>query len=179
MLLGSPPDMVHGMTLRGTDSSTPLARGRRYRIAPGAGIHPCCSGLQVQGTAISPTSAALLRAAARKAKWYFTIFSRKVQAFRRKFQIISPQAKKLAGFKKKCRKYIDFFAINRYICSNHTTIFTLETLDKSVGRTQGSADPSGSPFVQCFFRLKNLCAKFKLGVPASCPGRPEQRNGGG
>ena len=60
MLLGSPPDMVHGFPLRGTDLSSPLTGGRRHSAAPGAGIHPCCSGLQVQGTAISPTSAALL-----------------------------------------------------------------------------------------------------------------------
>ena len=60
MLLGSPPDMVHGFPLRGTDLSSPLTGGRRHSAVPGAGIHPCCSGLQVQGTAISPTSAALL-----------------------------------------------------------------------------------------------------------------------
>ena len=62
MLLGSPPDMVHGFPLRGTDLSSPLTGGRRHSAAPGAGIHPCCSGLQVQGTANSPTSAALPRA---------------------------------------------------------------------------------------------------------------------
>ena len=62
MLLGSPPDMVHGFPLRGTDLSSPLTGGRRHSAGPGAGIHPCCSGLQVQGTAISPTSAVLLHA---------------------------------------------------------------------------------------------------------------------
>ena len=62
MLLGSPPDMVHGFPLRGTGLSSPLTRGRRHSAGPGAGIHPCCSGLQVQGTANSPTSAVLLRA---------------------------------------------------------------------------------------------------------------------
>ena len=60
MLLGSPPDTVHGAGLRGTDLSSLLIWGRRHSPPPGAGIHPCCSGLQVQGTAISPTSAALL-----------------------------------------------------------------------------------------------------------------------
>jgi len=60
MLLGSPPDMVHGFPLRGTDLSSLLAWGRRHNAVPGAGVHPCCSGLQVQGTANSPTSAALL-----------------------------------------------------------------------------------------------------------------------
>ena len=62
MLLGSPPDTVHGAVLRGTDLSSLLIWGRRHILPPGAGIHPCCSGLQVQGTAISPTSAALFRA---------------------------------------------------------------------------------------------------------------------
>ena len=60
VLLGSPPDTVHGATLRGTDPSSLLTGVRRHSAVPGAGIHPCCSGLQVQGTAISPTSAALL-----------------------------------------------------------------------------------------------------------------------
>ena len=59
VLLGSPPDTVHGAALRGTDPSLLLTWVRRHTENPGAGIHPCCSGLQVQGTAISPTSAAL------------------------------------------------------------------------------------------------------------------------
>ena len=59
VLLGSPPDTVHGAALRRTDPSTPLTEVGRHNIGPGAGIHPCCSGLQVQGTANSPTSAAL------------------------------------------------------------------------------------------------------------------------
>ena len=62
VLLGSPPDTVHGAALRRTDPSTPLTEVGRHNISPGAGIHPCCSGLQVQGTANSPTSAALPRA---------------------------------------------------------------------------------------------------------------------
>ncbi len=61
VLLGSPPDTVHGATLRGTDPSSLLTGVRRHNADPGAGIHPCCSGLQVQGTANSPTSAALPR----------------------------------------------------------------------------------------------------------------------
>ncbi len=60
MLLGSPPDTVHGAALRGTDLSSLLIWGRQHILPPGTGIHPCCSGLQVQGTANSPTSAALL-----------------------------------------------------------------------------------------------------------------------
>ena len=59
MLLGSPPDTVHGAALRRTDPSTPLTEVGRHNISPGAGIHPCCSGLQVQGTANSPISAVL------------------------------------------------------------------------------------------------------------------------
>ena len=61
VLLGSPPDTVHGATLRGTDPSSLLFRVRQHSAVPGAGIHPCYSGLQVQGTANSPTSAALPR----------------------------------------------------------------------------------------------------------------------
>ena len=62
VLLGSPPDTVHGAALRGTDPSSLLTWGRQHNAVPGAGIHPCCSGLQVQGTANSPTSAALPQA---------------------------------------------------------------------------------------------------------------------
>ena len=57
MLLGSPPDTVHSAALRRTDLSSPLTDNYRNKKPPGAGIHPCYSGLQVQGTAISPTSA--------------------------------------------------------------------------------------------------------------------------
>ena len=60
VLLGSPPDTVHGAALRGTGLSLLLIQVRRHIARPGTGIHPCFSGLQVQGTAISPTSAALL-----------------------------------------------------------------------------------------------------------------------
>ena len=73
MLLGSPPDMVHGFVLRGTGSSSPLTRVRQHIARPGAGIHPCCSGLQVQGTAISPISAALPCAALRPQDKVFSI----------------------------------------------------------------------------------------------------------
>ena len=59
MLLGSPPDTVHGRVLRRPDPSSLLTWVRRHSMAPGVGIRPCCSGLQVQGTAISPVSAAL------------------------------------------------------------------------------------------------------------------------
>ncbi len=62
MLLGSPPDMVHEFTLRKTGPSTLPTNGRRYITVPWGGIHSCCSGLQVQGTANSPISAALPRA---------------------------------------------------------------------------------------------------------------------
>ena len=62
MLLGSPPDMVHGFTLRKTGSSTLLTGVRRHIAHPRSGIRPCYSGLQVKGTAGSPTSAALSKA---------------------------------------------------------------------------------------------------------------------
>ncbi len=54
VLLHSCPDTVHRVLLRKTRISTPLIRGKLRRMSPGAGHHPCCSGLQVQGTAISP-----------------------------------------------------------------------------------------------------------------------------
>ena len=60
MLLGSPPDMVHGFSLRQTNFSTPLTQADSIQTSPGVGIHPCCSGLQAEGTANSPTSATLL-----------------------------------------------------------------------------------------------------------------------
>ena len=62
VLLGSPPDTVHGAALRGTGLSSLLIQVRRHIARPGTGIHPCFSGLQVQGPANSPTSAALPRA---------------------------------------------------------------------------------------------------------------------
>jgi len=83
MLLGSPPDMVHSFTLRKTGSSTPSACGRRYITKPGVGIHPCCSGLQVQGTAISPTSAALPRRAVQSE----SIITHSIKDFNSKFSI--------------------------------------------------------------------------------------------
>ena len=49
MLLGSPPDMVHGATLRETRSSTSLTALRQHSAYPKTGIHPCYSGLQVTG----------------------------------------------------------------------------------------------------------------------------------
>ena len=59
MLLGSPPDMVHNPRLRKTHSSTQTTRVRLPWSDPQNGIHPCCSGFQVQGSANSPTSMAL------------------------------------------------------------------------------------------------------------------------
>ena len=49
MLLGSPPDMVHGFPLRKTGSSTLLTGVRRHMTDPMLGIHSCYSGLQVTG----------------------------------------------------------------------------------------------------------------------------------
>ena len=74
MLLGSPPDMVHSPPLRSTGLSSPCWQLPRHAHVPLRPHHPRCSGLRVQGTAISPTSAALLRAGAgTEAKWYCTI----------------------------------------------------------------------------------------------------------
>ena len=68
--------------MRGTDPSSLLIGGRRHIPPPGAGFHPCCSGLQVQGTAISPTIAALPRAETlRQAIGYFITPRRNYQLF--------------------------------------------------------------------------------------------------
>ena len=59
MLLGSPPDMVHGSPLRETDSSTPLA-GTGDTVQPLIReFIPAVADCRLQGTAISPTSATL------------------------------------------------------------------------------------------------------------------------
>ena len=60
MLLGSPPDMVRNLRSRKTHSSLQEKCGADH---PSQilirGNHPCCSGLQVQGTADSPAGMAL------------------------------------------------------------------------------------------------------------------------
>ena len=56
VLLHSCPDTVHEALLRKTRTSTLLTRGSPAKPASGAGYHPCWSGLQVQGTAISPAA---------------------------------------------------------------------------------------------------------------------------
>ena len=56
VLLHSCPDTVHEALLRKTRTSTLLTRGSPARPASEAGYHPCWSGLQVQGTAISPAA---------------------------------------------------------------------------------------------------------------------------
>ena len=58
MLLPSGPDMVHSGWLHGTRVSILLNRGCPTKAYLKTGIRPCCSGLQVQGTADSPLSAA-------------------------------------------------------------------------------------------------------------------------
>jgi len=60
MLLGSPPDMVHGISLRQTNLSTLQVLVNSTQTSPGVGIHPCYSGMQAEGPANSPTSATLL-----------------------------------------------------------------------------------------------------------------------
>ena len=56
MLLHSCPDTVHRVLLRKTQTSTPLIKGRPRSEKPSVRHDPCCSGLQVQGTAISPAA---------------------------------------------------------------------------------------------------------------------------
>src|SRR5690554_6868288 len=58
LLLPSGPDRVHRFLLRKTKFSTPLTKGRPHNVSLREGIPPCCSGLQVQGTATSPCSTA-------------------------------------------------------------------------------------------------------------------------
>ena len=59
MLLGSPPDMVHSHQLHKTHPSTHGWYGADHtKPTLIRGNHPCCSGLQVQGTAISPAGMA-------------------------------------------------------------------------------------------------------------------------
>ena len=59
MLLGSPPDMVHSHQLHKTHPSTRGEYGADHTKSHLIrGNHPCCSGLQVQGTANSPAGMA-------------------------------------------------------------------------------------------------------------------------
>ena len=59
MLLGPPSDMVHSSQLRKTRLSTQRIGLIRKGSALKCGIHPCCSGFQVQGSAKSPAGMAL------------------------------------------------------------------------------------------------------------------------
>ena len=59
MLLGSPPDMVHGSPLRKTDASTPLIRTDKTARTRVWEFIPAIADCRSQGTAISPTSATL------------------------------------------------------------------------------------------------------------------------
>ena len=56
MLLRSRPDTVHRFLLRKTQTSTSLIEGRLHNRTASVWHHPCSSGLQVQGTAISPAA---------------------------------------------------------------------------------------------------------------------------
>ena len=62
MLLGSPPDMIHGFPLRRTESSTLLTGGRRHKHFLMREFIPAIADCRLQGTADSPTSAALSKA---------------------------------------------------------------------------------------------------------------------
>ena len=88
MLLDPSPDMVHGSALRKTRSSTQEKELIRRRSALRRGIHPCCSGLQVQGSAISPAGMAYFHsrsAADHSSIPHFTGFCKGVLKDSRKF----------------------------------------------------------------------------------------------
>ena len=59
MLLGSPPDMVRGFPLRKTGSSTLLTEVSNTVHTLGREFVPAIADCRLQGTAGSPTSAAL------------------------------------------------------------------------------------------------------------------------
>ncbi len=78
MLLPSGSDMVHGHRLHRTRNSTLLTRTCFTDADRGTGLPPCCSGLQVQGTANSPSSAAnCIQVTA----FHCTLFSRPMQGY--------------------------------------------------------------------------------------------------
>ena len=83
MLLGSPPDMVHSSRLRKTRSSTQKLRLIRKSSFLKRGIHPCCSGFQVQGSAASPAGMALFNSTALFINTfeYFIYYNRKTPLF--------------------------------------------------------------------------------------------------
>ena len=60
VLLHSCPDTVHGVLLRKTQTSTSLIEGSFAMKKPSDWHHPLCSGLRVQGTAISPAAHCLV-----------------------------------------------------------------------------------------------------------------------
>ena len=63
MLLGSPPDMVHGIPLRGTGFLITAYMGQTIqRHILGREFIPAVADCRLQGTADSPTSAALSQA---------------------------------------------------------------------------------------------------------------------
>ena len=62
MLLGSPPDMVREWRLRKTRISTrKICSADLTETSLKTGISPCFSGLQVQGSAMSPVSVTFVR----------------------------------------------------------------------------------------------------------------------
>ena len=61
MLLPSGSDTVQKTPSRETRPSTPLTGAGPHKPNPPAGIRPCYSGLQVQGTATSPPSTANIK----------------------------------------------------------------------------------------------------------------------
>ena len=59
MLLGSPPDMIHGFRSHRTHPSTHIPRCGPHKKHPQRRHHPCYSGFQVQDTAATPASMVL------------------------------------------------------------------------------------------------------------------------
>ena len=114
MLLGSPPDMVHSRPLRETRPSTYIKIGTdRTNPALNRGNHPCCSGLQVQGTADSPAGMVFFHILLNRIKKdiaFFAIeavyhilrfFARLISEFSKKLFIKRKNAKKMLATKRK------------------------------------------------------------------------------
>ena len=123
MLLGSPPDMVQESRLRKTRVSTRKNKKQdRTKISLRTGIHPCCSGLQVQGSAMSPVSVTFVRAvlkALKKDRIYYNTKQEKNQGKKqnsRLFLSFPRLLQKKTGGKPLCRpKKI-------YLCCSYSSV---------------------------------------------------------
>ena len=149
MLLGSPPDMVRESRLRKTRVSTRKNKKQdRTKISLRTGIHPCCSGLQVQGSAMSPVSVTFVRAvlkALKKDRIYYNTKREKNQGKKqnsRLFHAFRAFCEK-AGGKPLCRprKHIPFLL--SLLGHNHDCIFVAEKIG-NVTVCRAGADAVGS-----------------------------------